>query len=210
MRSFFVFCFLALVCLNSCNQGTKTVAEKKDTIVTSVNDVVGSDELEKVIMKFVKAYSEKNNVDANMLLDSDLGLLVIYRPGVADTFVKIDSIDFLKPVPSYFPYEHIHNDDVLQYAKLPEFNCGTEKWDKVGLYCDTTVHPIQLHTILDFEHEFEPNKYKISEIKQLKNNEEESVRVILSGASPLVFHVQKYMGQWYVVLLDRAYAGCDA
>lgn len=213
--SWILFIMIVLSAI-SCNQETKTNSSEKviDTITTlEVDSAKYSDEdtLAVVIKEFIQAYSQQNNREANKMIHPDLGLKIIYRPGVSDTFVKVDSIDFLNPVPSYYNYPKLKGySSTINYSKLPVFDCGTEKWSKSGVYCDTLSHPKQLSTIVTFEREFEPQKYSKAMVKTIAQEEQNSYRIIVTAEHPLIFHVQKYNGAWYVTVLDRAYASCDA
>lgn len=211
MRNTFLLSLVALLFFTRCNQPSNTNTQQKDSIVAVPLDTMAqANEMERVIHAFVKAYEEKSNAQANALINSDLGLTVIYRPGVSDTFSKINSLDFSKPMPDHYLYPTLKNNYPLSYGRLPVYDCGTEKWNKVGLYCDTISRPNQLSTIIAFESEFEPKKYPKGLIKEVANSEKESYRIILTGDNPLIFHIQQYNGDWYVTVLDRAYAGCDA
>lgn len=197
--------------LTSCGQPNSKERTTKDSveIVTPVT-VEEKNDLAELVTRFVRAYASKDNNKVNRLVHPELGITVIYRPGASDTFVKLDSIDFTKPMPDYFPYPELNNDYMLTFEKLPEFDCGTEKWNKLGFFCDTTSHPNQLSNIVAFEKEFDEAKFSEEELDKLEVAEAESFRVIVTTATPLVFHVRRYKGVWYVTTLDRAYAGCDA
>lgn len=197
--------------LTSCGQGTTNSGIKKDSLtVVSPITVEEENDLTEVITRFVRAYASKDNNKVNRLIHPDLGFTIIYRPGAADTFVQVDSINFSKSVPDYFPYPTIKNDYALVFEKLPEFDCGREKWTKLGFFCDTTSHPNQLSNIVAFEKEFDESTLPEEQLDKIEVNEAASFRVILTLDTPLVFHVQRYQGAWYVTTLDRAYAGCDA
>lgn len=199
--------------LAGCNPAKKTENKqvtRDTTTLVSPQEKQEEHPLSKVITAFAQAYALKDNAKANALIHPDLGLYIIYRPGAGDTFVQVDRLDFSKPVPSVYAYTDLTIADSLQYASLPHFDCGTEKWDKVGFYCDTTTHPNQLSTIAAFEKEFEEDKFSEDALINLEKAEKESYRVILTANAPLIFHVRKYRGQWYVTALDRAYGGCDA
>lgn len=202
---------LLSIVMASCGQRTTDTAAKQDSVVrvipTSMEEKI---ELTEVITRFVRAYSSKDNYKVNRLIHPDLGFTVIYRPGAAETFVRVDSIDFSKSIPDYYPYPDIKNDYTLVFEKLPEFDCGREKWSKLGFFCDTTSHPNQLSNIVAFEKEFDEVKVSEKQLDEIEENEAASFRVILTSDTPLIFHVQHYQGVWYVTTLDRAYAGCDA
>ncbi|ERJ58000.1 hypothetical protein M472_04400 [Sphingobacterium paucimobilis HER1398] len=196
----------------SCGPGsTKKEEEKKDSVAGVIPSTIDeNNELSEVITRFVRAYASRDNDKVNRLVHPDLGFTIIYRPGASDTFVRIDSINFAKAMPEYYPYPNIQNDYVLVFEKLPEFDCGTEKWSKLGFFCDTTSHPNQLSNIAAFEKEFDESIFSEEQLDNLERNEAQSYRIIVTTKDPLIFHVQRYKGGWYVTALDRAYAGCDA
>ena len=196
----------------SCNQKNNSANNsQKDTVQVVVPENRAEEQsLSEVITKFVRAYSSEDNEKVNSLISKDLGFYIIYRPGASDTFMKTDSLDFSKPIPEYYAYPKFVSEHALVYDKLPIYDCGLEKWDKEGFYCDTTAHPNQLSNIAAFEDEFEEDKFSEEDLLKLEIAEKESYRVIVTNDNPLIFHVRKYKGKWYVVALDRAYAGCDA
>ncbi|MBD1421026.1 hypothetical protein [Sphingobacterium chuzhouense] len=205
--SIFICCYVIL--MTSCTSSNKKTEETKDTMDTPTaifpEDTQGISE---VITRFTRAYLSQDKEKANALIHPDLGLYVIYRPGAADTYEKLDSIDFSRPTPEYFPYVTFENDYALTFEKLPVFDCGEEKWDKLGFFCDTTSQANQLTTIATFDHEF--NGISDDELTEIKQLEKDTFRVILTKDENLIFHVKKYQDKWYVFVLDRAYGGCDA
>lgn len=210
MQRLFLFALISLIGITACNQKSTSTTEKKDSVATVIPPVQVDSSLQKIIYAFVEAYANKSNADINNLIHPDLGLHVIYRPGAADVFSHIHAFDYEKPVPNNWDYEAIKNEYSLSFDALPEYDCGLERWSKVGLYCDSTLRPNQLSQIIDFETEFGSVKYSAKNVNRIKEEEAESHRVILTGEYPLIFHVRRYQGNWYVTVLDRAYAGCDA
>jgi len=213
MRNIISMALVAMFFFYSCNQTTKTNKETKDSVATtvSINERDSSNSIDQVVRSFATAYANKSNTGVNALIHPDLGLKIIYRPGAADTYLRVDSIDFAKPIPNYFPYPTIINNfSKLNYETIPVFDCGLEKWNKTGMFCDTITHPNQLSTIIDFERDYEPKKYSNALIKEIKAQEKDSYRVVITTEIPLVFHLTKYQGAWYVTVLDRAYASCEA
>ncbi|MBE8721508.1 hypothetical protein [Sphingobacterium pedocola] len=211
MKALFFTIFCATLLFSSCNQNRSKEQETEDS--TQIKVPQSHEEIQQfreVVTRFVRAYISQDNRKANALLHPDLGFTVIYRPGVADVFAKVDSIDFAHPVPAYFPYPIFSNDYVLTFESLPTFDCGTEKWSKEGFFCDTTSHPDQLSRIAAFQKEFNKQELSEAQIEEIKAAEKKSYRVILTGRDPLIFHLQQQEGAWYITVLDRAYAGCDA
>ena len=203
---------LLFVLFISCNQGKKSdnATSQDSVIAVAPVNVEQQNQLSEVITRFARAYASKDNLKANTLIHPDLGIYIIYRPGAADTFVKVDTLNFSQPIPEVFGYPDLNFEYALTYDKLPAFDCGSEKWDKMGFVCDTTSHPNQLSNIAAFEDEFDEAKFSEEDLIQIERTEKESYRVIITSEYPLVFHVRKYKGAWCVTTLDRAYAGCDA
>lgn len=211
MKNTIISILLLFGFLTACNQTGNNKNKTNDSLETTYPQMqVEGDSLSEVITRFVRAYASQDNGKANQLVHPELGLTIIYRPGVSDSYVKVDSMDFSNPVPSYYSYPKFTNEAVLTYDKLPIYSCETEQWDKEGFYCDTTVHPNQLSAIALFEQEFNELQFTDEMIAALKKEEQESYRIIITAREPLVFHVRKYKNAWYVTTLDRAYAGCDA
>ncbi|MBD1428868.1 hypothetical protein [Sphingobacterium litopenaei] len=212
MRNIWIGLLALLTLTVSCNQGKnseKIVSKDSVTVVVPVT-IEEQNQLSEVITRFVRAYASKDNAKANALIHPELGIYIIYRPGASDTFVKMDSLDFAHPVPEVFAYPDLNTEFALTFEKLPSYDCGTEKWNKEGFICDTTAHPNQLSNITAFEDEFDEDKFSEEDLIRIEVSEKESYRVIVTADQPLIFHVRKYKGAWYVTTLDRAYAGCDA
>ena len=208
-----IIALIALIITSSCNQKVK---EKENKITDSVmvitpETVEEENQLAEVITRFVRAYSSKDNAKANALIHPDLGIYIIYKPGASESFVRKDSLDFSSPIPQHFAYPEFSTEYALTFEKLPQYDCGTTKWDKLGFVCDTTSHPKQLSNIAAFQEEYNEQVYSDQELEELERSEKESYVVIVTqDVDPLVFHVRRYNGAWYVTALDRAYASCDA
>lgn len=206
--------FVCVLLFTACNNSNKKTEEKLDTTQREAIDQPEEvQQISEVITRFVRAYISQDNEKINALIHPEEGIAIIYRPGAADTFSLLDTFDFKKPVPEYYAYPPLQNDQVLTFEKLPEYDCGTMKWDKVGFFCDTTSNSQTqlLQTILKFEEEFEPTKHDETNKKRIQELENGSYRVILAqDEESLIFHVKQFGNSWYVTLLDRAYGGCDA
>jgi len=214
IRKCLAYFFVCVLLFTACNNSNKKTEEKLDTTQREAIDQPEEvQQISEVITRFVRAYISQDNEKINALIHPEEGMAIIYRPGAADTFTLIDTFDFKKPVPEYYAYPPLQNDQVLTFEKLPVYDCGTMKWDKVGFFCDTTANSQTqlLQTILKFEEEFEPKKHDETNKKRIQELENGSYRVILAqDEESLIFHVKQFGNSWYVTLLDRAYGGCDA
>ncbi|MFD1769338.1 hypothetical protein [Sphingobacterium suaedae] len=205
-NTWLTLCCFIIVC-SSCTSSNKKTEERTDSVRTPIT-TEETQLISEVITRFARAYISQDNQKANALINPKLGLYIIYRPGAADSYEHVDSIDFQSPIPTHFPYTKFENDYVLTFDKLPVYDCGGEKWDKLGFFCDTTTQANQLTQIAKFKQEFdEKNAAEVSKISEI---EKDTYRVILTKNENLIFHIKKFEGAWYVIVLDRAYGWCDA
>lgn len=185
---------------------------KRDTIEKTVKKE-DSETLEEVLEKLAKAYSDQDSKTVNTYIHPKLGIYIIYRPGALDSYVHQNSFNFSKPIPEYHSYEKLTYKGSLKSGKLPIFDCGTMKWDKLGFYYDKKSRPNELSQTAKFMNEILDAKISNTELQQLKNIEARSYRAIMTSnesEEPFVFHVTKEGEKWYITVIDRAYGGCDA
>lgn len=203
-----MFFSLVLVLSVSCRETKKQQEETKDTLATVVDSPLDSPSMQDVILGFVAAYNDQDTAKLNAYIHPDLGLYIIYTPGVGDVYQKVQGLDFKNPVPEHFPYNKVNHDYSLRFESLPEFDCSKDRWTKKGFFCDSTATPDQLALILDFKKDYE--SIPKAETEQIKMIEKDSYRVILTKNDNLIFHIKRYKDAWYVTVLDRAYGWCDA
>lgn len=227
MRNLF---FFVLICLSigviSCRNNKKEdkavkiaqdstpldTISKPDTIEKEVKKE-DTETLEEVLEKIAKAYTDQDSKTINNYIHPKLGIYIIYRPGALDSYVHQSSFNFSKPVPEYHSYEKLSYKGPLKAGKLPAFDCGTMKWDKLGFFYDKKSRPNELSQTAKFMNEILDAKINQTELQRLRNIETRSYRAIMTSnesEEPFVFHVTKEGEKWYITVIDRAYAGCDA
>ncbi|WP_286856853.1 MULTISPECIES: hypothetical protein [Sphingobacterium] len=227
MRNLF---FFVLVCISigvfSCRNNKKEdkavkiaqdsipldTISKPDTLEKEVKKE-DTETLEQVLEKIAKAYIDQDSKTINNYIHPKLGIYIIYRPGALDSYVHQNNFSFTKPVPEYHSYEKLSYKGPLKAGKLPVFDCGTMKWDKLGFFYDKKSRPNELSQTAKFMNEILDAKITGNELKRLRNIEIRSYRAIMTSnesEEPFVFHVTKEGEKWYITVIDRAYAGCDA
>ena len=213
-KNILYFLSIGLLLFASCNNSKKSDKQQQDSIPqVSMNNPEEIQQISEVISRFARAYLSQDNDKINALINPETGIAIIHRPGVADTYTLVDSIDFKNPVPAHYAYETFQNDQVLTFAPIPEFDCGKDKWTKIGFFCDTTASTTHkpLETIAKFLAEFEDVKFDEAKKKEIEALENGAYRVILAQEkNSLIFHVKKFKNGWFVTILDRAYGSCDA
>ncbi|WP_104384704.1 hypothetical protein [Sphingobacterium sp. HMA12] len=185
---------------------------KPDTLEKEVKKE-DTETLEQVLEKIAKAYTDQDSKTINSYIHPKLGIYIIYRPGALDSYVHQNNFNFSKPVPEYHSYEKLSYKGPLKTGKLPVFDCGTMKWDKLGFFYDKKSRPNELSQTAKFMNEILDAKITGNELQRLRNIEVRSYRAIMTSnesEEPFVFHVTKEGEKWYITVIDRAYAGCDA
>ena len=173
------------------------------------------DNLEATVIKVIRAFEQKDSATINQLIYRMQGLAIIYTPGSASNYEKVNDFSFDKPIPYYRPYEYnAITDYKLKYEILPEFTCGAMGWDKTGFYCDTLRRNHSLSSIAKYITEYNiavEDEAKMSvEIARFEEMERHSHRIILAtDDADLIFHLTLIDGKWYLSVLDRGATECD-
>ncbi|MFZ4261546.1 hypothetical protein ACFRAE_05855 [Sphingobacterium sp. HJSM2_6] len=203
-----------LLVFSSCNSSNKQQQQHLDSSKRiAINNPEQIKQISEVITRFARAYLSQDQAKINALIHPEQGIAIIHRPGAADRYTIVDAIDFKHPVPSYYAYETFSNEQVLTFESLPSYDCGKEQWEKIGFFTDTTKNSGTqlLETIAKFLDEYEQIAYDEAIKSKINALETGSYRVILALQDHhLIFHVKQFEEIWYVTILDRAYASCDA
>lgn len=168
--------------------------------------------LESVIVKVVKAFKEKNETTLNELISKENGLITLFRRGVFDEYQKTDKIDFENPVPEYLPYFDFSTDLKLSFESLPTFDCVSMKWNKTGMFCDSTKIDNLLSTTAMNLKEYRNDKISEKEIETFKRLEKNSHRIVVcdENEGELIFYLTLINERWFLTIIDRATTDCSA
>ena len=193
----------------------KEVAQnsEKDTIVDhKIDSKTGADfdetELNKTIFKVIKAYQKKDEQTLNGLIYKDFGLAILFARGAFNNVSITEKISFAAPVPEYLPYANSFETDYeITENLLPEFSCGTEKWNQPsGIYFDTKIRDKSLSETAKMENEIlGDGHWSEQEIKRFEEIEKISHQVISIGKNneTFIFYVGLIDGIWYLTAIDR-------
>lgn len=171
-----------------------------------------SDKLDNSIIEIIKAFDSKDSCKINRYIHPDYGLIVLFRRGVMDEFEKTDKIDYRNPVPEYLPYFPFKLDLKIKYQTLPTYDCDSEKWSKIGLYCDTTQRDDLLSKTALNLNEYRDENIPIETIQNFKIIESKSRRITLidNEGGELIFYITLIDNKWYLTILDRVTGDCSA
>jgi hypothetical protein len=182
------------------------------TLIPSERVLAQSDNLKNSIVEIIKAFDSKDSDKINEYIHPDYGLIVLFRRGVMDEFEKTNKIDFNNPVPEYLPYFPFKLDLKIIYQTLPTHDCDSEKWSKIGLYCDTTQRDDLLSKTAMNLNEYRDENIPIETIQDFKTIESKSQRIVLidNEGGELIFYITLINNKWYLTILDRVSSDCSA
>ena len=186
-------------------------------ILTSANVCFSQNDKEEsfqlAVRKVIEAFSKQNNKLLSNYLSSEIGVNLIHRVGVHDTYTTFKKINFLNSTyPStLFNFSKGIKYQPIRYATLPKFDCTKESWNKLGLYVDTTRIDHLLSSVCK-----DRNKYDLDHISQktihtFLNLENNSRRIILIDKSKkeLIFYLSYSKDRWYLTIVDSATSDCS-
>lgn len=171
-----------------------------------------TDNLDNSIIEIIKAFDSKDSDKINQYIHPDYGLIVLFRRGVMDEFEKTDKIDYKNPVPEYLPYFPFKLDLKIKYQTLPTYDCDSEKWSKIGLYCDTTQRDDLLSKTAMNLNEYRDENIPFEKIQDFKIIESKSRRIVLidNEGGELIFYITLIENKWCLTILDRVSGDCSA
>ena len=171
-----------------------------------------TDNLENCINELIKAFDSEDSDKINQYIHPDYGLTTLHRRGIMDEYKRTERFDFNTPVPEYMPYFSFKTDFKIKYQDLPIFDCNTEKWSKIGLYCDTTkIDNLLSKTALNLN-AYNDYNIPVKTIDRFKDMENKSRRIVLVDevGGELIFYITFINKKWYLTILDRVSSDCSA
>lgn len=171
-----------------------------------------SEDFEVSAIEIIMAFDSKDSDVINQYIYPDFGLFVLFRMGVLDDYRKTNKFDFDKPIPGYLPYFPFKIDLNIKFQELPEFDCGSENWSKIGLFCDTIRKDNLLSQTAINLNEYREENIPIETIEEFKAIEKQSHRVVLvdDEGGELIFHITLIKNKWYLTIIDRVSSDCSA
>ncbi len=168
--------------------------------------------LEAKIHNVVKAFNSRDEQALNNMTSPDLGFWLMCRPGVFDVCRRKDKITFQLSDPDYIRILDFKIVPELKFEAIPTYDCGMEEWTKVGLYCDTSFTDDILSRTATNLKSFQNAQISDSEMDNLKNVDETSLRVVLHDGAEgeLVFYLTEYRSRWYLTILDQVSSDCGS
>lgn len=182
-------------------------------IIVPFNNIhAQSEKFDKSIIQIVKALGAGDSGLVNQFIHPQFGIVVLLRRGTMDRYEKANKIDFNHPIPEHQPYSLFKIDSNIKYQQLPTFDCGLEKWSKIGLYCDTTFKDNILSTTAKNLKEFMNENIPVEIIEKFVEIDKSSRRIVLvdNNGGEIIFYLTLIENKWYLTIIDRVTSDCSS
>lgn len=165
------------------------------------------------VEKVIRAFSQQDSSSLAKLVNADVAIYYLYKGNTFLNIVPLTGISFTQPGrfgKQLRDCNGIHS-TVLQYTKLPKFDCDKEVWTMKGLFVDTTIIDHKITKGIDFKNKYEPGSYNQKMIKRFKSIEVDSRRIILQDGyeKELVFYLTWIKNKWFLTIIDKASSDCS-
>lgn len=171
------------------------------------------EDFEKFCYQVAEYFENKNIEKINKLLRPEIGIFILWRPGLADGFFHHDKLDLQQPFPfDHYPYSKSEKKYKIKYETLPTYTCQeTDIPFKHGTFVDTTKKDNHLTRIMAHKEKYdkiiEPNSRK----RLVKEIEKNSRKVVFTDIGRgLIIYVTFIQGNWYLTILDIVTMDCGA
>ncbi|MFV0480656.1 MAG: hypothetical protein ACK5LP_01600 [Campylobacteraceae bacterium] len=174
------------------------------------------EEIRAVLDEILTLIQENKESELNKrFVNKDLGIYFIEKIGIAPTFAihkELEPFDNSK-IPEY-PFYNTFLGSPTSSAKTLKneyvsFDCGSEKWEKEGLFYGELGNYPLLSKIIETDELFEQKTYTKEQKDKITFIERNSIRVVDTKLS-MVFYITKIDGAWYFSVIDFATDDCSA
>lgn len=194
----------------ACSRGNVRVATERRAI-EAISPVGLYDDalMERRVIEVIDAMERLDEAALNGLVNSALGVIFLYAPGVIYNIYKEDSVSFDKQTfGEGWAQWHFGDlevsDKKIRYEALPEFDCNDEKWDKKpGIYCDTTVVSRQISELAVVRNRDFGDTWTEGEIAEFRNLEDNSWKFLALGErAHFIFYLRLYQGDYWLSVIE--------
>jgi hypothetical protein len=161
------------------------------------------------LKKVVTALTKRDSVTLSKHIDKKIGVYILNRIGVVDTYGHFSTIGFSDTTYPNAPFYDNVKLTTLRYSKLPTFDC--EKWTKTGTFVDTTRSDHLFSKIaknLNKETKGTVSDKKVNNFYSLENK---SRRIIVADNNwnELIIYLSFINNKWVLTIIDKATCDCS-
>jgi len=159
------------------------------------------DPLEQAINETIFSFRYNDEQRLNGLIMKDFGVAYINTPGIYTTFYisKKLSPDFVGELGD-IGYNELSDSYRINYEKFPVYSCEDEKYNKSGVYCDTTSFYRGLAGIARQNNQVEISNWSAKEIKKFEELGKSSREIFIADTEgrALNFILTLWEDKWYL------------
>jgi hypothetical protein len=156
------------------------------------------DPLYMAIHQAILAFMFKDEQRLNII--KDFGVAYVNAPGIYKTFSLSDKVPFGAELNGDIGYNEISDSYYINYEAFPTFSCEEEKWNKSGVYLDTTYFAGTLAGIAKQNNEIGISDWSAKEIKKFEELGKSSREIFIADTegNALNFILTLWEGEWYL------------
>ena len=155
------------------------------------------------------ALSKRDSVTLAKYVDKHIGIYILNRIGVIDTYKHSATLGFTDATYPNVPFYDSVRLTTLKYSSLPTYNC--EKWTKNGTFVDTTRTDHLLSIITRGLNKEIKEKVSAKKINAYYNLENKSRRIVIAdkGGNELIIYLSFINSKWVLTIIDKATCDCS-
>jgi len=164
-------------------------------------------EFTEAVKSIIYNLSNRDSIGLSKYIDTKMGTWLLYRNGTKDTYEFRRTIGFSDTTFPNFPFYDKARFTRIKYSTLPIFDCGTQKFSKIGVFTDT-IHIDHLLSTTAIQNG-DSSKNQILPIEILENIGRRIV-VADNNGNELIFYLSYYDNKWWLTILDKLTCDCSA
>lgn len=171
---------------------------------------------EQQFIKAVKDVAQKISISdsagLSKYIQPGVGVYLIYRMGVNNSFKKFKTISFNdSSYPNLLFFHSVVKVGKIRYTSLPAYNCDDNSWSKKGVFTDTTkTDRLLSSTAKQLKRE---GVASISDklISTFRLMESKSRRVVITSddGNDFIFYLRYVNKKWFLLIVDRVTTDCS-
>jgi hypothetical protein len=144
-----------------------------------------------------------NGESLNNLILKDFGVAEVNTPGIYTVVSMSDKMPYVAKLGSVPGYVEIGDWYQVNFEKFPDFNCAEEKWNKHGIYIDTTSFDGTLASIARMNNSQGISEWSAKELKKFDElgKSSRTAMIVDNEERALKFIITLWEGEWYITAI---------
>jgi hypothetical protein len=157
-----------------------------------------------MIYQVMTGFHHKDEQRLNELLIEDFGIAYVNTPGIYTTLSISSKMPFVTEL-GWVSYNEISDSHMIDFdfKEFPIFSCGEEKWNKHGIYFDTTSFDYTLAGIAEMNNEQGIAEWSAKELEKFKElgKSSRTVMIVDDEERALKLILTLWKDKWYITAI---------